>query len=88
MLHIYKLAQKLKIKKRKKEKIKPNLKALLFLFFLLLLTPNNGTGERLTSGPSLVIKAIRLGKVSSKESVKDACGRQCAIVRQRGCLRF
>jgi hypothetical protein len=32
MLHIYKLAQKLKIKKRKKEKIKPDLKALLVSF--------------------------------------------------------
>jgi hypothetical protein len=28
------------------------------------------------------------GKISSKESVKDACGRQCAIVRQKDCLRF
>jgi hypothetical protein len=27
------------------------------------------------------------GKISSKESVKDACGRQCAIVRQKGCLQ-
>jgi hypothetical protein len=53
-----------------------------------LLTPKNGTGERLTCGPNLVINTIRLGKISSKESVKDACGRQCAIVRQRGCLRF
>jgi hypothetical protein len=28
------------------------------------------------------------GKIASKESVKDACCRQCAIVRQRDCLRF
>jgi hypothetical protein len=28
------------------------------------------------------------GKVSLKESVRDACGRQRAIVPQRGCLRF
>jgi hypothetical protein len=27
-------------------------------------------------------------KISSKGSVKDACGRQCAMVRQRDCLRF
>jgi hypothetical protein len=53
-----------------------------------LLTPKNGTGERLTCGPSLVMNTIRLGKISSKESVKDACGRQCAIVRQKDCLRF
>jgi hypothetical protein len=28
----------------------------------------------------LVMNTIRLEKISSKESVKDACGRQCAIV--------
>jgi hypothetical protein len=44
-----------------------------------MLTPKNGTGERLTCGPSLVMNTIWLGKISSKESVKVACGRQCAI---------
>jgi hypothetical protein len=48
----------------------------------------NGTGERLTCGPSLVMNTIRLEKISSRESVKDACGRQWAIVRQRDFLRF
>jgi hypothetical protein len=28
------------------------------------------------------------GKISSEESVKDACGRQCSIVRQKDYLRF
>jgi hypothetical protein len=34
------------------------------------------------------MNTIRLGKISSMESVKGPCGRQCAIVRQRDCLRF
>jgi hypothetical protein len=28
------------------------------------------------------------GKIFSKESVKDACSRQCAIARERDCLHF
>jgi hypothetical protein len=52
-----------------------------------MLTPKNGTGERLTCRPSLVINTSTLEKISSKESVKNACGRQCAIVRQKGCLQ-
>jgi hypothetical protein len=49
-----------------------------------MLTPKNGTGERLTCGPSLVMNTIRLGKISSKLSVKVTCGRQCAIRSAEG----
>jgi hypothetical protein len=58
--------------------------SLHFIRLRLLLTPKNGTGERLTCGPSLVMNTIRLGKISSKESVKVACGQQCAIRSAEG----
>jgi hypothetical protein len=31
---------------------------------------------------------IRLGRIFSKDSVRDACGREYAVVRQKDCLRF
>jgi hypothetical protein len=49
-----------------------------------VLTPKNGTGERLTCGLSLVMNTIRPEKISSKESVKVACSRQCAIRSAEG----
>jgi hypothetical protein len=53
-----------------------------------MLTPKNGTGEGLTSGSSLVTKYHSASKIFSEDSVKGACGRRCAIIRQRDCLRF
>jgi hypothetical protein len=47
---------------------------------MVLLTPKNGTGERLTCGPSLVIKTIRLGKNVLKGIGK---GRLRSAVRHR-----
>jgi hypothetical protein len=35
-----------------------------------MLTPNTGTGKRLTCGPSLVTKNHSAGKISSEDSVK------------------
>jgi hypothetical protein len=45
-----------------------------------MLTPKNGTGVRLTCGPSLVMNTIRLGKISSKEI---GIGRLRSAVRHR-----
>jgi hypothetical protein len=45
-----------------------------------MLTPKNGTGERLTCGPSLVINTIRLGKNLLKGIGK---GRLRSAVRHR-----
>jgi hypothetical protein len=53
-----------------------------------LLTPKISTGKELTCGPSLVAKYHSSRKIFSEDSVKDACGRQCAIIRQKDCLRF
>jgi hypothetical protein len=50
-----------------------------------MLTPKNGTGERLACGPSLVINTIRLGKVSSKEIGK---GRLRSAVHHRSAKRL
>jgi hypothetical protein len=58
------------------------------VFFGKVLTPKIGTRKRLTCGPSLVKKYHSARKIISEDSVKDACGRQCAIIRQRDCLRF
>jgi hypothetical protein len=55
---------------------------------LLLLTPKIGTGEGLTCGPSLVTKYHSAGKIFSEDSVRDDCGRQCTIIRQKDYLRF
>jgi hypothetical protein len=41
-----------------------------------------------TCGPSWWQNTIRLVKIFLEDSVKDACGRQYAIVRQKDCLRF
>jgi hypothetical protein len=51
----------------------------------LLLTPKIGTGKRLTCGPSLVRNTIRQESFL-KAFGKDACGREHAIIRQKGCL--
>jgi hypothetical protein len=37
---------------------------------------------------SLVMKYHPAGKIFSEDSTKGACGRQCAIIRQKDCLRF
>jgi hypothetical protein len=55
---------------------------------LLLLTPKIGTGEGLTCGPSLVTKYHSARKIFSEDSVRDDCGRQCTIIRQKDYLRF
>jgi hypothetical protein len=52
-----------------------------------MLTPKIGTGERLISGPSLVINSIRQEKNLIRGFGKGACGRQCIFVRQEDCLR-
>jgi hypothetical protein len=50
-----------------------------------MLTPKIGTGKRMTCGPSL--KKVPFGKrFSSKHSVKDVCGREYVIIRQRSCF--
>jgi hypothetical protein len=47
-----------------------------------MLTPKFGTGKRLTCGSSL--EKVPFGKrFSSKHSVKDVCGREYVIIRQR-----
>jgi hypothetical protein len=53
-----------------------------------MLTPKISIGKGLTCGPSLVKKYHSARKIFSEDSAKDACGRQCAIIRQRDCLRF
>jgi hypothetical protein len=50
-----------------------------------VLTPKIGTGKRLTCGPSL--EKVPFGeRFSSKYSVKDVCGREYVIIRQRSCF--
>jgi hypothetical protein len=50
-----------------------------------MLTPKIGTGKRLTCGPSLVRKHHSAG-IFLKAFGKDACGREHAIIRQKGCF--
>jgi hypothetical protein len=53
-----------------------------------MLTPKNGKGKGLTCGPSLVMKYHSAKNIFSEDSVKDAYGREYAIIRQKDCLRF
>jgi hypothetical protein len=53
-----------------------------------LLTPKIGTGKGLSCGLSLVMKYRSAGKDLLRGFVKNACGRQCTIIRQKDCLRF
>jgi hypothetical protein len=50
-----------------------------------MLTPKNGTGVRLTCGPSLVMNTIRLGNISSRQIGK---GRLRSEVRHRSAKRL
>jgi hypothetical protein len=50
-----------------------------------MLTPKIGTRKRLTCGPSLE-KAPFGKRFSSKHSVKDVCGWEYVIIRQRSCF--
>jgi hypothetical protein len=53
-----------------------------------MLTPENGTREGMTCGPSLVTKYHSARENLFRGFVKGACGRQCAIIWQKDCLRF
>jgi hypothetical protein len=50
-----------------------------------VLTPKIGIGSRLTCGPSLVRNTIRQ-EIFLKAFGKDACGREHAIIQQKGCF--